>query len=317
MVNSSTGGAKLRWRLALPAGALTAVILSACGGPVGGVDASPSPAPSVPPLQSVVASAASGTCAPCVVKGPNRRLSVGILDATGNPVGGGVSVKVQVYLLPAGNAQPTAIGPVMDAPYEGGLLQNKGVYVVHQTFENAGFYNVVVRAVKGSLSTTTTAAFQVIDSDPGIAVGSPAPRSQNPTASQVSNIREIDTNVPPDDMHYTSIAAAIASHHPVVIYFGAPGFCRSKNCGPESDVVKSLEPAYRPKGVDFVHIETYKGGTPDNTDLSKATTSPTFDEWKLDSDPWVFVVDKNGLVAAKFDGPSSPDEIEAVLRGLP
>src|SRR5450759_4919747 len=138
VVNGSTGGTKLRWRLALPAGALAAVILSACGSPV--ESGSPSPAPSVPPLQSVVASAVSLTCAPCVVKGPNRRLSVGILDATGNPVGGGVSVKVQVYLLPPGNAQPTAIGPVMDAPYEGGLLQNKGVYVVHQTFENAGFY---------------------------------------------------------------------------------------------------------------------------------------------------------------------------------
>jgi len=312
-MKGTTGGSKLGWCTALPTGALTAVILTACAGAVESTN--PSPAPSVPPLQSVVASAAAGDCAPCVVKGPNRRLTVGILDANGTPVGGGVSVRVQVYLIPPGG-RPAAIGPVMDAPYEGGLLQNKGVYVVHQTFDKAGFYNVVVQAVKGSLSSTTTAAFQVIDSDPGIAVGSPAPASQNPTASQVTSIRQIDTNVPPDDMHYTSIAAAIAAHHPVVIYFGAPGFCRSKNCGPESDVVKSLEPAYRPKGVDFVHIETYKGGTPDNTDLSKATTSPTFDEWKLSSDPWVFVVDKNGLVAAKFDGPTGPDEIDAVLRAL-
>jgi hypothetical protein len=28
------------------------------------------------------------------------------------------------------------------------------------------------------------------------------------------------------------------------------------------------------------------------------------------------VVDKNGAVAAKFDGPTGADEIEAVLRGL-
>jgi hypothetical protein len=315
VVNGSTEGANLRWRLAFPAGVVLAtVILSACGGTV--ESNNPSPSPSVPPLQSVVASAASGNCAPCVVKGPNRRLTVGILDASGTPVGGGVSVQVQVYVLPPGG-QPTAIGPAMEAPYEGAaLLQNKGVYVVHQTFGRAGFYNVVVRATKGSISTTTTAAFQVIDSDPGIAVGSPAPRTQNPTASQVSGIREIDTNVPPDDMHYTSIAAAIAARHPVVAYFGSPGFCRSKNCGPETDVVKSLEPAYRPKGVDFVHIETYKGGTPDNTDLAKATVSPFFEEWKLNSDPWVIVVDKNGVVAAKFDGPTGADEIDAVLRGL-
>jgi hypothetical protein len=293
---------------------LATLMLSACGGSLEAT--TPSPSPSVPPLQAVVASAASGNCAPCVIKGPNRRLAVGILDAGGTPVGAGVSVQVQVYLLPPG-ARPTAIGPLIEAPYDGGaLLQNKGVYVIHQSFDKAGFYNVVVRAVKGGLAATTTAAFQVIDSDPGIAVGSPAPLTPNPTASQVSNIREIDTNIPPDDMHYTSIAAAISSHHPLVIYFGSPGFCRSKNCGPETDVVKSLEPTYRPRGVDFVHIETYKGGTPDNSDLSKATVSPTFDAWKLNSDPWVFVVDKNGLVAAKFDGPTGADEIESVLKGL-
>jgi hypothetical protein len=313
-MNGSTGGTKLRWRLALPAGMVASAILTACTSSVESTN--PSPSPSVPPLQAVVASAAAGACAPCVVKGPNRRLAVGILDASGTPVGGGVSVQVQVYLLPA-SGQPTALGPATDAPYEGGsLLQTKGVYVIHQSFDKAGFYNVAVHAVKGSLATTTTAAFQVIDSDPGIPVGSPAPPSQNPTASQVANIREIDTNVPPDDMHYTSIAAAIAAHHSLVIYFGAPGFCRSKNCGPETEVVKSLEPAYRPKGVDFVHIETYKGGTPDNSDLTKATLSPTFDQWKLDSDPWVIVVDKNGLVAAKFDGPTGADEIDAVLKGL-
>src|ERR1035437_1734764 len=99
VVNGSIGSTKLHWRLALPAGALATMTLSACLGSV--ESGNPSPAPSVPPLQSVVASAASGTCAPCVVKGPNRRLTVGILDATGTPVGGGVTVKVEggVFLL--------------------------------------------------------------------------------------------------------------------------------------------------------------------------------------------------------------------------
>jgi hypothetical protein len=305
-----------RWRRAFMAAVLPMVALSACGGSVAGTDSSPSPAPSRPPLQAVVVSVAADTCAPCIVKGKDRRLAVGILNADGIPVGGGAAVKVQVFLLPAGGANPTPLGPAVNAPYEGTLLQDKGVYVIHSTFDRAGFYNVVVQAAKGILSSTTTAAFQVIDSDPGIPVGAPAPKSQNPTATQVSSIRQVDTNVPPDDMHYTSIAAAIGAHHPVVIYFGSPGHCRSKTCAPEVEAVKSLEPSYRPKGVDFVHIETYKGGDPDNTDLSKATISPTFDEWKLAGDPWVVVVDKNGAVAAKFDGPTAPDEIEAALQSL-
>jgi hypothetical protein len=294
VVKCSTLPNDLRWRRALLGAAVSLVGMTACGGAVAGTDSSPSPVASRPPLQSVVASGSSDTCAPCVIKGQDRRLAVGILNADGVPVGGGVAVKVQVFLLPAGGANPTALGPAVNAPYEGTLLQDKGVYVVHQTFDRVGLYNVVVQAAKGSLSSTTTAAFQVIDSDPAIPVGTPAPRSQNPTEAQVSSIRQIDTNVPPDDMHYTSIASAIGAHHPLVIYFGSPGHCRSKTCAPEVEAVKSLEPAYRPKAVDFVHIETYKGGDPDNTDLSKATLSSTFIEWKLASDPWVIVVDKNG-----------------------
>jgi hypothetical protein len=36
----------------------------------------------------------------------------------------------------------------------------------------------------------------------------------------------------------------------------------------------------------------------------------------MPGDPWVVVVDKNGLVAAKFDGPTAPDEIEKALTPL-
>ena len=190
------------------------------------------------------------------------------------------------------------------------------MYVIHQTFDRPGFYNATVKATKGDVSTTTTTALEVLAADPTVAIGSAAPQSHNPTKDQVTDISTIDTGVPPDDMHYISIADAIAAHHPVVVYFGSPGFCRSKTCGPEVEVVKTLEAKYRSRGIDFVHIETYKGGRPDNTDLSKATTSPWFDEWKLQSDPWVFVVGGNGIVAAKFDGPATADEIEPSLVPL-
>ena len=222
--------------------------------------------------------------------------------------------------LPSGSGHvrghTNSLGPPQPAPYEGDLLQGKGVYVVHQTFERPGFYSATVQARKGALASTTTAAFQVLAADPTPAIGGAAPRTRNATRDMVADISTIDTGVPPDDMHYISVADAIAAHHAVVVYFGSPGFCRSRTCGPEVDVVKSLEARYRAKGVDFVHIETYKGGRPDNSDVAKATTSPWFDEWQLTSDPWVFVVDAGGNVAAKFDGPAAPDEIEPAIAAV-
>ncbi len=250
------------------------VALAACGGAAAGPGNSPSPAASVPTLQAVVVNAAAGDCAPCVVKGPTRRLAVGILDSNQVPVGGGVTVQVQVYILPPG-AKPSAVGPVTDAVYEGTLLQDKGVYVIRQNLGVAGFYNVVVSATKDALHSVTTAAFQVLDADPGLAVGSPAPASQNPTASQVSSIRQIDTGVPPDDMHYTSIASALAAHHALVIYFGSPGFCKSKTCAPEQAAVASLEPPYRPHGASTSGSSPVTPGSSWSTRLASSGPSST------------------------------------------
>jgi len=182
--------------------------------------------------------------------------------------------------------------------------------VIHQTLETPGIYRVVAQSSKGSLAATTEANFQVITADPNIPVGAAAPLTREPLASQVSDISTIDTGVPPDDMHYTTVADAVAAHHAVVAFFGSPGFCQSKTCAPEVDVVKVLEKKYRARGVEFVHVETYKGGRPD----ANRTINPEFDQWKLTTDPWVFVIDRSGLVSAKFDGPTTADEIDPIRR---
>ena len=282
------------------------VTLAACGGTVQDAGA-PSPSP-VPALQGVVATAISDQCAPCTIVGTDRRIPFGILDRNGIPVAD-ATVKVQVFLLKPGTNQGTPVGPLLDAPYKGDLMEGKGVYVIHQTLATPGIYGAVVRASKGSLSANTETHFQVLASDPGIAVGAAAPPTRNKLASQVSDISTIDTGVPPDDMHYTTIADALAAHHPLVIFFGSPGFCQTKTCAPEVNAVKVLEAKYRAKGVDFVHIETYKGGRPDAT----KTISDEFHQWKLTTDPWVFVVGRDGNVAAKFDGPTTADEIDPVV----
>ncbi|GAC1579633.1 MAG: hypothetical protein NVS3B24_13610 [Candidatus Dormibacteria bacterium] len=285
---------------------LLATTVTGCGGAA----STPSPHPGAP-LQVIVLSAPSDQCAPCVLVGNDRRLAMAIADRDGVPVPG-VSVRVQVFRVPPGQAEAVALGPPVDAPYKGELLQDKGVYVIHQGFDRAGIYKVVARARKGSISATSEANFQVITTDPNVAVGTPAPLSRGPLQGQVSDISTIDTGVPPDDMHYITIADAVAAHHPIVAFFGSPGFCQSKTCAPEVEVVKALEAKYRARGVDFVHVETYKGGRPD----ANHTVNPEFDQWKLTTDPWVFVVDRAGVVSAKFDGPATLDEIEPFVAPL-
>ncbi|MGB2939160.1 MAG: hypothetical protein WBD38_02510 [Candidatus Dormiibacterota bacterium] len=312
-----------RWRRHAICLALATVALAGC-------DATSSTgatqtASAAPGLQAVIVSSASssGPCGgvACGVVGPNQRIGLLVTDPSGGVISG-ATVIAQVFTVPTSGGQAQAIGPQQKGSYHGQGIEspdkniNRGVYTIYQTFDKPGQYHVAVQADKDGVKAQSDLSYLVLGQDPGIAVGAPAPRSENPTASQVSDIGTIDTGSPPSDMHYTSIAAAIAAHHVTAIYMGTPGFCQSRTCAPELNAVKAVEAPYRARGVDFVHIEVYKGGRPDNADFSKATLSPTFTEWKLDTEPWVMLVDRGGNLAYKFSGATGGDEIAAALDKL-
>jgi hypothetical protein len=139
--------------------------------------------------------------------------------------------------------------------------------------------------------------------------GTPAPRSQNLIASDVQDLRQIDTSDPPDPrLHQARIADAIAQGKPQVIVFATPQFCSSRVCGPVVDVVRTLLPTYGDR-VIFTHQEIWQ-------DAVAHEFFPTVEEWNLQTEPWIFVVDAQGIVRAKFEGLTTAHEIEAALLQL-
>jgi hypothetical protein len=147
-----------------------------------------------------------------------------------------------------------------------------------------------------------------------VAVGAQAPPSDTLTLEDVTDVAEIDTSDPPiPGMHTMSIAQAVKSGKPSVIAFATPAFCLSRVCGPTKEMVDEAYQQYKDK-ANFVHVEPY--------DLEKARSGEGLfpvkaaTEWGLESEPWVFVVDAKGIVAAKFEGVVSLDELKAVLDPL-
>jgi hypothetical protein len=115
-------------------------------------------------------------------------------------------------------------------------------------------------------------------------------------------------------MHDRTIAEAVTSGRPTVIAFATPAFCSSQVCGPTKTIVDDLYATYGTR-ANFVHVEPY--------DLAKArageglVTLPFLrEEWRLISEPWVFVVDGTGLISAEFDGIVSYKELERALAPL-
>jgi len=106
----------------------------------------------------------------------------------------------------------------------------------------------------------------------------------------------------------------VTSGKPTVVVFASPSFCTSQICGPTKDIVDDLYGAYGTQ-AHFVHVEPY------DIEMARAGESLTpvpllTDDWGLNSEPWVFVVDAQGIITAKFDGIASYEEMEAALVGV-
>jgi hypothetical protein len=161
----------------------------------------------------------------------------------------------------------------------------RGLYVTQVIFTRPGPWGLEVLAHQGDGS-VETARFMVmvLEAPRTPALGSPAPRSHNLIASDVQDLRQIDTSQPPDPrLHQVRIADAIAQGKPQVIVFATPQFCTSRMCGPVVEIVRMLRPVYGDRVV-FTHQEIWQ-------DFAAQQSFPTVEEWHLPSEPWIFVVE--------------------------
>jgi hypothetical protein len=185
-----------------------------------------------------------------------------------------------------------------------------GIYVAQLTLERAGPWGVEIVARHGA-GTVEAARLtvNVLERALGPMPGAPAPRSHNLIASDVGDLRLIDSSDPPDPrLHQIRIADAIRQRRPQIIVFATPKYCTSRVCGPVLDVVRTLMPAYATH-VAFVHQEIWQDGRME-------TLAPTVTEWNLRTEPWTFLVDADGVVRARFEGLATRGEIEVALRQM-
>ncbi len=193
-----------------------------------------------------------------------------------------------------------------------------GAYATYVDFDRAGTWGIDVtgKTADGKDIGPARLTFSVGLKPVGLAPGDPAPKSEQPILSDVSDIRDIDSSEKPiPEQHNMTIAEAVASGQPTVIAFATPAFCQSQVCGPIKEIFDDLYNAYKDR-AHFVHVEPYdvKKMRAGDCDSLATCLVPTIKEWKLESEPWVFIVGPDGNVAAKFDGIASYDEMEFALK---
>jgi hypothetical protein len=277
-------------------GAAAALLLTACGS-----SSASAPAASSSALQAQVVASE-------LVVGNQQRVPIGVTDHN-TPVSD-ATVHVRSFVL---DGSTGTFKGESDAPFKGEGLQGAGTYVAHLTFDKPGGWGVEVTASRPNGAHMTARLLMNVLALPVVpGVGQPAPVTRNPTVRDVADVETIDSGRPPDDMHQLSIADAIQQHRPALVVFATPAFCTSHTCGPEVKVVQGLEPAYRDR-LAFIHVEIYRDYKPDP---SKRQLAQAVVDWRLQTEPWVFLIDSKGVIQSRFEGPSASDELKAAIDQL-
>jgi hypothetical protein len=141
------------------------------------------------------------------------------------------------------------------------------------------------------------------------AIGERPPLIHTPTAASVGgDLSKIDTRVPPDQMHEVDFAAALGKK-PIVLVFATPALCQSRVCGPVVDVVQQVADEYKGK-ADFIHMEVYN-----ENDAGKGIR-PQLEAFNLRTEPWTFLVDRDGVIRDRIEGAYGVFELEQAMKSI-
>jgi hypothetical protein len=139
-------------------------------------------------------------------------------------------------------------------------------------------------------------------------VGDRAIRIHTQTAADVGgDLTKLSTRVPPPrDMLDTDFADVLGKK-PVVLIFATPALCKSRTCGPVVDIAEQVR-GQSGKGVTFIQQEIYRDNDPGKG------YRPQVRAWHLPTEPWAFVIDRHGRVAARFEGVFSVGELARAVE---
>ena len=188
----------------------------------------------------------------------------------------------------------------------------RGFHVTYVEFATVGRWNLILHIPSEDGFEDIGIAIDIPEDTAAPSVGDAAPASQSRTITDVANIEDLSTGDEPDPgLYLVSLADAVEAGKPLVVVFASPGFCTNAFCGPQAEVLSELRSIYG-DAANYVHVDLYENPAEVKLGADPIET-PILEEWGLHTGEWTFVVNADGVVAARFEAFAPLDEVETAL----
>ena len=240
------------------------------------------------------------------------------------------TIRVSLYALDEDRESPRSVQYARFLPYERGigitahghanasvsdrsLPIGLGVYVVPVQLTSAGLWGVHLELSAGERDGAMDEVrlrFSVRERQAAPSVGQRAPSVDSRTRDDVESLSALTSDVDPEPGLYAmSISEALNSARPSIIAFATPAFCHSRTCAPVLDAVKSVWREFSAE-VNGIHVEVFENPH----EPSRLVEAEAFVVWRLPSEPWVFVVDADGVIRYAFEGAVTEAELRSAVE---
>ena len=208
------------------------------------------------------------------------------------------------FLAPA---DPTTVAPQFRSAQNSGPGGLQAVYWTDLPLPKSGVYDVLALTRVGSHLIGSTGEIPVALSTPIPGVGHRPPAIATDTLASVGGkISLVTTRTPPENMHSVSFKQVLGKR-PVALLFSTPELCKSRVCGPVTDLMVELQHEFGSRIV-FIHQEVYVDNNPTKG------LRPQLKAFSLETEPWLFTVNSKGVITARLDGVFGINEARAALE---
>jgi hypothetical protein len=212
------------------------------------------------------------------------------------------------FLAPA---DPMTVEPRFRSQQNAGPGGIRAIYAAQMPLAHKGTYTVLAltRTKSGLVGSPGEIAVAASSPIPDVGQRPPAIATDTP-ASVHGDTRLLTTRLPPESMSSVSFKSVLGKQ-PVALLFSTPQLCMSKVCGPVTDVAAQLQNQFGNKVV-FIHEEVYVNNDP------KQGLRPQLKAFHLQTEPWLFTINRKGVIAARLEGAFGLSEfsqaVQAALR---